>query len=170
MLCAGHHALEWKFPWSWRSLSRFCFTLFHIWNLVLFVIRLLQDGGTCMEVQIYHSATQPGLGRMSLGINSPWQKYIFSEMYVCTVSSVLSVLLHVLKGACALYWVPFETYISMLFMVSSCVSHSAIRVLWKRKSALFCDWHEAGNVYEGRKIRKRSELSFAICSLLLCVW
>ena len=92
-----------------------------------------------MEVQIYHSATQPGLGRMSLGINSPWQKYIFSEMYVCTVSSVLSVLLHVLKGACALYWVPFETYISMLFMVSSCVSHSAIRVLWKRKSALFCD-------------------------------
>ena len=49
--------------------------------------------GVCMEVQIYHSATQPSLGRMSLGINSLWQKYIFSEMYVCTVNSVLYVLL-----------------------------------------------------------------------------
>ena len=92
-----------------------------------------------MEVQIYHSATQPSLGRMSLGINSSWQKYIFSEMCVCTVNIVLYVLLHVLKGAYALDWVPFETYISMLLMVSSCVNRSAICVLWKRNSVLFFD-------------------------------
>lgn len=98
------------------------------------------------------------------GRNIYFQRCMYVLLTVCCMYC-----LHVLKGARALYWVPFETYISMLLMVSSYVNHSAIRVLWKRKSALFSDWHEAGNVYEGRKTRKRSELFLLLYIVYFCV-